>query len=99
MKSDWFISIDDGYSEYTYKVRIDDRESISLVYGKICKLFNSKCFDGHLRKPVNTMGLLRLLIDCNGTGIWGYDKNGQINCEFCHGTGEINKKKIMVYVF
>lgn len=42
MKVKWKISIDDGYCEYRYRIRISENESISSVYEKIRKLFKAR---------------------------------------------------------
>jgi len=49
MKSNWKISINDGYCEYQYRIQISDDESVDSVYEKIRKLFRARKRVGVLR--------------------------------------------------
>ena len=48
----WTISLQDRYCKWTFKIDVPD-ESISTVYSKICKLFDSKEYKGQLTKSNN----------------------------------------------
>jgi len=46
----FWISIDDTYCEYKYRINISEKQSIRSVYRKICKVFSSKVYDGKIRR-------------------------------------------------
>ncbi len=45
----FFISIDDGFVEYQYKLRIPNSLSIALIHEKVCEVLLSKKFKGRIR--------------------------------------------------
>jgi hypothetical protein len=48
-KTNWKISIDDGYCEFQYSIKIDGDECVDSVMNKIAKLFKTKKLNGVLR--------------------------------------------------
>ena len=45
----WLISIDDGWVEYRYKVRVSKRMCIEEVYARIRKMLRCRKEQGELR--------------------------------------------------